>query len=470
MSLNHAEAFTDFFKALYGNNWDPFPWQIRLSQKVLEGKWPSVIALPTASGKTACIDIAVYALACQAELPTRNRTAPRRIFFVVDRRVIVDEAFERAKLLTDKLCTEKSGIVRTVADRLRMLACGDEPLACFQLRGGIYRDDSWAKTPVQPTVIASTVDQIGSRLLFRGYGLRSGYMWPIHAGLAGNDSLILLDEAHCAIPFKETMEAISNYRQWAEKPIENPFSFVMMTATPPGETDESQILRDDKADWGHQVLGKRFKAAKPTSLIVAKKAKGDNAAVEFAEEAMKQALALVKQHGHWAVGIIVNRVAVAKMIYEKLSGVKDHDAVLLIGRMRSLDRDEVVANWLDKLNAQKSGTRVLDRPVFVVATQCLEVGANLDFDGMVSECASLDALRQRFGRLNRMGRDIDARGVIVIRADQTSSKIEDPIYGGALSATWNWLSSQSNGSAIDMGINSLGQILTTALDQQQRLA
>ena len=96
-----------------------FPWQIRLSQKVLEGKWPSVIALPTASGKTACIDIAVYALACQAELPTRNRTAPRRIFFVVDRRVIVDEAFERAKLLTDKLCSEKQGIVRTVADRLR---------------------------------------------------------------------------------------------------------------------------------------------------------------------------------------------------------------------------------------------------------------------------------------------------------------------------------------------------------------
>src|SRR5208283_502160 len=149
-----------------------------------------------------------------------------RVFMTVDRRVIVDEAFEHSLNLARKLNDAKTGILREVADRLRrLMPPGDknEPLACVQLRGGIYRDDAWARTPTQPTIIASTVDQIGSRLLYRGYGLRAGYAWPVHAGLAANDSLIILDEAHCANPFRQTLAAIGRYRDRAEVPLSNPF-------------------------------------------------------------------------------------------------------------------------------------------------------------------------------------------------------------------------------------------------------
>ena len=85
----------------------------------------------------------------------------------------------------------------------------------YALRGGMYRETAWTRSPLQPTVIASTVDQVGSRLLFRGYGV-SDSMKPIHAGLVGNDALILLDEAHCAKPFDQTMQAVENYRRWKE--------------------------------------------------------------------------------------------------------------------------------------------------------------------------------------------------------------------------------------------------------------
>ena len=85
MSLPQPEQFAAFYKAVYGKSDDPtfgpFPWQERLARRVCAGDWPHAIALPTAAGKTACIDIAVFALACRA------KDAPRRIFFVVDRRI-----------------------------------------------------------------------------------------------------------------------------------------------------------------------------------------------------------------------------------------------------------------------------------------------------------------------------------------------------------------------------------------------
>lgn len=453
--------FADFYNALYG--YEPFPWQMRLVEQVCTGAWSQVIALPTASGKTAVIDIAVFALAYQAARPEQMRTAARRIFYVVDRRVIVDEAYERSYRLAQSLANAEGGIVRAVADQLRALAGGDAPLACYQLRGGIYRDDNWARTPIQPTVIASTVDQIGSRLLFRGYGLRSGSKYPIHAGLTAYDSLIILDEAHCAVPFGETMDAVSRYRQWAEIQLALPFTFVSMTATPPVHVGSHNVTRASVDDLQHPVLGPRLSANKPTALMIAKKAKGADAQMMLAEEITQHAINLGQKNELKAIGIIVNRVATAKLVRQLLEKRAVGDVVLLIGRMRSLDRDRTVNDWLRRLNANTSDSRLLERPVYVVATQCLEVGANLDFDGLVSECASLDALRQRFGRLNRMGRNIAAAGVIVIRADQIKPREPDPIYGSSLSETWAWLSEQiASQPTLDMGVNALNGALDTA--------
>ena len=88
--------------------------------------WPDAIALPTASGKTACMDVALFALAVQASRLNSGQpiTAPRRIFFVVDRRVIVDEAHEGARRLAKNLAQAEGGILKAVADDLRRIAHG----------------------------------------------------------------------------------------------------------------------------------------------------------------------------------------------------------------------------------------------------------------------------------------------------------------------------------------------------------
>lgn len=482
-----AADFSDFFQALWGKT--PFPWQSALAERVLADgpdPWPEAITLPTAAGKTACLDIALFALAAQADRQDQGipLTAPRRIFFVVDRRVIVDEAFERARCMAMRLEIAQEGILKTVADRLRRLAGGpkEPPLACFQLRGGIYRDDAWARSPIQPTIVCSTVDQTGSRLLFRAYG-RSFKAWHLQAGLVGNDSLILLDEAHCAQPFLETLNAVARYREWAQEPLSFPFRLVVMTATPPPGAPTFPDAETKAADRTHPVLKRRIEATKSCRLEVAEKAQGKDAAKvnqALADKLVAEASALVETvlahtprddpfatQGAPAIVIFCNRVDTARRAHALLERHHKDRAVLLTGRMRPLDKDDTVGGTLALLSADISDQRRLPEPIFVVATQTLEVGANLDFDLLVSECADLAALRQRFGRLNRMGRPVPARAVVVVRGDQQLEDAKpDPVYDKALTATWAWLNTQldANGE-LDMGIAGLESRLTEDLTE-----
>ena len=496
--LSHTD-FPDYFAALWGEQVKPFAWQFALAKRVLNApdgpaetpaadptsasthrsrSWPDAIALPTGAGKTACLDIAVFALAAQAHRLGSGRVmiAPRRIFFVVDRRIIVDEAHDRARRLAGNLEAAKGGILKTVADRLRHLAGGGEtgldderPLAVHSLRGGMYRSEAWARNPLQPTIVASTVDQIGSRLLFRAYGRGPG-TWPVYAGLIANDSLVLLDEAHCAQPFLQTLQAVAKFRTWAEAPLGRGFHPVVMSATPP--TGAKNVFRDlsgEGRDPSHP-LGRRQLASKPASLRIAAKAKSEKAACELAKELAGAARGLLTDDRR-AIVVFVNRVATARVTKRELQ-TPDIETVLLTGRMRPVDKDAVAARLKGLgLHSDQAPLRNLEKPVIVVATQTLEVGADLDFDGLVTECASLDALRQRFGRLNRMGRGVRSQAVIVIRADQAGpSRGEegDPIYGKAVTNTWKWLNDRKDAdAAVDFGIAAMDALLK---GQDDRLA
>ena len=457
MTLQHDD-FSAFFRELWEQ--EPFPWQQRLAQHVCGGAWPRIIDLPTATGKTACIDIALFALATQAEYSPSERTVGRRIFFVVNRRVIVDEAHERASRIAEKLRNAPQGsVLGEVSKALRLLTGESDapPLDVAILRGGIYRDNRWARSIAQPTIITSTIDQVGSRLLFRGYGVSEAAR-PVHAALLAHDSLLLLDEAHISQAFAQTLQSVHRYRgqAWAAQPIATPFDVVQMTATPGNETVKRFTLGDD--DWKHPVLGTRLKIAKPVELVRASTAKGANATEKLSRSLTDKARELQTDERR-TVAVIANRVAVARQVHELLKeDLKDSAEVhLAIGRMRPVDRDDLTSAIENRVGKARQDDAEL-KPMYVVATQCLEVGADFDFDAMVSESASLDALRQRFGRLNRTARKIDARGCIVIRQDQIKTeaqleklekdgKFDDPIYGNALARTWNWL--ESNAQHID---------------------
>lgn len=444
------EDFDLFLESVHGHQ--PFPWQRELARFVSEhGHWPTLLDLPTGSGKTTAIDIAVFTLALAAS--AGPALPPRRIVLVVDRRTVVDQAFEHADHLARRLdeTNDKTGgpledARRRVRDSLRSLG-SDRPLRVSLQRGGIPRDDLWATRPDQPTVLVSTVDQVGSRLLFRGYGLNPR-MQPIHAGLLGMDCLFLLDEVHLSRPFAETLAQITGTLHNRGGPVLDParWQVVEMSATPGRRTSEAFSLgHDDRDPDRAERLVRRLTARKHARLLDVKAGPVEKVLPPAVAKALKNA-------GGTARAVVVNRVATARAIAVDLQ--REHEVELLTGRMRQLDRRERYDAVKDRIAAGRS--RSSDAaPLVVVATQSIEAGADLDFDWMATECAPIDSLRQRFGRLDRLG-DLaattgPAEATVLAPRSAVGGREDDPVYGTAVQAAYRLLKDRHGDEVFDVG-------------------
>jgi len=430
MTLSTSD-FAAFHVAVHGDK-QPFAWQQRLLEQIVRDKaWPRVLDLPTGAGKTTCIDMALFALALDATNEGAERWCPRRIAMVVDRRIVVDQVAERGRSILRALMTSTDTIVGEVAGRLRSLTRkGEEPVGVFTLRGGMPKDDGWARTPDQPLVIASTVDQVGSRMLMQGYGVSQG-MKPVHAGLLANDTLLLLDEVHLSEPFRQTLDQLARLRtRFSGGGVKTRFAHAFLSATPgAGATTPFALLDVEKNP--DSPLGPRLHASKPTRLMEV----DDRTALEKA--CVDQAKDLLERHR--TIAVVVNRVVSASVIARQLGEMLGTDATvtLLTGRMRPLDRDDVLRELRPAV--QTGRERSDDGPKrVIVGTQCIEAGADFDFDALVTEAASLDSLRQRFGRVDRLGKYKKAEGRIV----HDKSAKDDPIYGKAIAETVKWFKAQ----------------------------
>ncbi len=442
--------FAGFFRAVHGM--EPFPWQARLADAFLDGTPPSTIDAPTSAGKTAILDAAVFALAAGARIP-------RRIVHIVDRRLVVDDAYRRAEKI--RRAVERgereapNSILHEVYEGL-MARGGPKPLETVLLRGGLHQEDKLARHPAQPLIVCSTVDQVGSRILHQGYGV-SPYLRSIHAGLLANDSLIVLDEAHCSEPFRQTIEAIKKYRRIGKLVPQSPFAFVAMTATPGDSTGAFQLNEEDRE---HPVLSKRLKAKKRVELVEAARPKDEGLAATIVEKARNAA-----KPGS-TILVVVNRVSLARKIAQMLDAARKdsrspleiEEPLLLTGRSRPAERDDLLAAVASRVFAGRDRKAFFNAlPLIVVATQCVEVGADLDVDALITEACPIDSLRQRIGRLDRLGEIGETTVQIVapheLAADEKNNTYLDPVYGESVTNAWQSLKSlhQSNGG-LDGGV------------------
>ena len=431
------DQFYTFFKDIYG--FEPYSWQLRLASHVLEmGRFPDEINLPTGSGKTALVDIAIFALAARPDL------FPRRIVFVIDRRIVVDQVYERVRLLTSAIESPRTEVLAVVKARLDQLSDAPMPIGHVSLRGGIHIDGEWAKRVDQPWVIVSTVDHFGSRLLFRGYGISRG-MRPIHAGLTGNDCLVVLDEVHLSVPFRDTLKNVQALQNQKGDLLPRRFQVVEMSATFRDTVAANTFELTDEDLAQSPKLQKVVNSPKHVNLVEI------NDRASFAKTVARRVAELqtsLQNHAEhsldscFTVGVIVNRVQTARETLQAIKGL-DIEASLITGRMRPLDKADAVANLLPyvttSMKKNETGFRV------VVATQAIEVGADFDFDHLITECSPIDCIRQRLGRLDRQGEQFETNDSPSVASifgikSELKSRFDDPVYGKATKATWTYLS------------------------------
>ena len=418
-ALRRMPPFQAFYEAINGR--PPFPWQARLARYVANaGAWPTEVGVPTGLGKTACLDIAIWWLASQADRRSADRTAPTRIWWLVNRRLLVDSTAEHAQSISDALRDpwaanikgEAALVVRAVADRLRSLGSDPDadPLEVIRLRGGVQ--SRLPTDPSRPAVVLSTIPMFGSRLLFRGYG-SSRSMRPIDAALAGTDSLVLVDEAHLARHLVRLVPDLADCTRPAQALFGGKRSrpqVVSLTAT--GDASGEGRFDLGAEDEAHPIVQQRLDAPKQIELRRVSRDVG-----KVMAQTVESLLAEADRPASCLV--FANTPANARLVFNRLtrSMAQDQaDILLLTGRSREREAEKTRARILDPVHgmaAARDPRMSRSRHLVVVATQTLEVGADVDAEFLVTETCGVRALTQRLGRLNRLGRFQNARAVYV---------------------------------------------------------
>ena len=105
--------------------------------------------------------------------------------------------------------------------------------------------------------------------------------------------------------------------------------------------------------------------------------------------------------------IVCNQVKRAQLLYDCICSNYPNVAKMLIhSRFKRGDRANLES-------ALKESFNTASNTCIVVSTQVVEVSLDISFDIMITECAPIDALIQRFGRINRK------------RTDETIGKYKD---------------------------------------------
>lgn len=463
MRGNHDQDFNKSFAAITSGR-IPFCWQVRLYRHLVKGNVPGICTLPTGLGKTSVIPIWLIALANSAG---NQSILPRRLVYIVNRRTVVDQATDDAKLMLGRILRsgqrdglswateealaelglsnepqvsdEHAPAMATLRDALAQV-CGDNvtaPLAVSALRGELADNGEWKRSPARPAIIIGTIDMIGSKLLFSGYG-DGRYGRAHHAGLIGQDTLIVHDESHLSPAFSVLLRSVEDEQKACQEL--RPIRVMELSATSRGKSGSNggngQAFGIEKEDEKDQLVQDRLNAVKKLTIEVAEQGK-------LVEMIVAKATLMGQRPCRVLVYVRSPKTAgeVAEVIKKKLGAGAGDRIGLLTGTIRGFERDELARSPLF-IEFHSNPTRApLSHALYLVSTSAGEVGADLDADHLVCDLSTLDSMAQRFGRVNRLGgkdqNGSQRTGAITVVVEKPKESKKGTSAGKAISALDN---------------------------------
>ena len=450
--------FDEGFHALTG--FTPFDWQRRFYQSLLNGNPPRECHIPPGMGKSSIIACWLVALSDQVR-SGGPVTIPRRLVFAVHRDTVLDEpsemAYRMARMLTRNFDSAVHGpgahdcrmnIRKSFIMIASPRACHEpSPLMVKTRLGDQTCESTWKADASRPTIVVDTIDEVGAMLLF-GRPSDGRYGRAQAAGLVGQDSLIVHDDAHLAPAFTRMLQQVADLQRRASEP--RPFIPVALSSFRRVLTDNAISL--ELEDETSSVVRSRLDAKK--DLILHRVPHSPRRAKQ-----VDRMVELALQHKGKRVKVLVTPTGAddAEAIYAQLKEkAPDATVMLLTERIRGHELRGATEHFnnLDEVRAT----------TYLVCTSTVDVGIDLDVDHLVTTPAPLDVLHGRIGRVNRAGAFGKGRRRSKIEMVWTPRELEPPskasevekATGKTLELLHRWA---SRGVLRNVGLRPLGGLI-----------
>jgi CRISPR-associated endonuclease/helicase Cas3 len=351
------ESYSDFFHRITSNR--PFPYQERFALNPFS---PTLLIVPTGLGKTDAV-VVPWLYARHSGL-----AAPTRLALVLPRQNLTAQTARRVRTHL-----EKAGLQAEI-DVLELMA------------GSADNRENIA--PGRPCIIVATQDLFFSRALNRGYARRPP-RWPIDFALYNQDCLIVLDEIQLMDDALATSTQLAAFREQFGTYGSAPCIWMSATVNPDWlrTVDFRQlppILSLDGDDLKDPTVHERLHAVKSIAPAPAS-CRTPAGCAEFALAQHKPATRTL---------VIVNTVPRAREI---AAAIRTHfpGVILLHSRFRPADR-RALENLFETIPPEGQ---------IIVSTQVLEAGIDVSATRLITDLAPWGSLVQRFGRVNRYGKE-----------------------------------------------------------------
>ena len=279
-----------------------------------------------------------------------------------------------------------------------------------------FRELMFSSYFAQPVII-TTLDQLLLTFLQVGkYFMKRPHL---------RNSIIILDEVHT---FSQNMLYILSYFIEKFSDLYN-LRFCVMSATFPSVLMEHFVnlfSGEIKKLW----LDREFRDRRRVVYKLIEKRKDVS---EIIEDVIKL---YDSKKEKFRISIVCNTVEKSQKVFGELqrlikNKLKSINIELLHSRFiykHRCEKEDRITNWIKN-----------EESFILVATQVIEVSLDISLDFMITECAPLESLVQRFGRVNRYGNRTEKTNVWITFPAELNTKKKYPYGKNDILNTWRFL-------------------------------